>query len=465
MAWTLPKHLRDVLERGLDRQVRLAVTGLSRAGKTAFLTSLINQLRHAGLDAQLELVSAVREHRLLGAQRVDQPDLSIPRFPYDEAMASLQASPAAWPTPTRGMSELRLAIKYRTRRASRHLTGEEATLTLDLIDYPGEWLLDLPMLQQDFHDWSGTMASLMTPERRAFMSTWLEKASAHTPDSVVEEQTLAELAAHYTDGLHQARRDGGFYFIQPGRFLLPGELRDAPVLQFYPLVQLEGWSREALDALPADSLYQTLKARFEHYKRHVITPFYKSYFQRFDRQVVLVDVLTALNSGPAVFNELRYTMNALMQSFNYGRNGLFSRLFTPRIDRLAIAATKADHVTPDQHDALQTLLSTLMSQPLQDMRYANIPARAFALASIRATTVKKLENVTPNALALSGRTLEDQEVLLFPGDVPSTLPDETFWARQGFSFTPFHPARHTSGALPHIRMDALLDWLLGDKWL
>ena len=49
----LARELHDLLERGRDRQLRLAVTGLSRSGKTAFLTSLVNQLRHAGLEARL----------------------------------------------------------------------------------------------------------------------------------------------------------------------------------------------------------------------------------------------------------------------------------------------------------------------------------------------------------------------------------------------------------------------------
>ncbi|MGO3768789.1 MAG: YcjX family protein, partial [Vreelandella alkaliphila] len=49
MRQPLSRELSNLLERGRDRQLRLAVTGLSQAGKTAFLTSLVNQLRHAGV--------------------------------------------------------------------------------------------------------------------------------------------------------------------------------------------------------------------------------------------------------------------------------------------------------------------------------------------------------------------------------------------------------------------------------
>ena len=34
----------ELVDRSLDRNIRVAVNGLSRSGKTAFITSLINQL-------------------------------------------------------------------------------------------------------------------------------------------------------------------------------------------------------------------------------------------------------------------------------------------------------------------------------------------------------------------------------------------------------------------------------------
>ena len=113
MRQPLSRELSNLLERGRDRQLRLAVTGLSQAGKTAFLTSLVNQLRHAGVEARLDLLPAAREGRLLGAQRLNQPDLGVPRFPYDPGMAALRDTPPRWPEPTRGISELPLQLRYR----------------------------------------------------------------------------------------------------------------------------------------------------------------------------------------------------------------------------------------------------------------------------------------------------------------------------------------------------------------
>ncbi|MFQ3786793.1 YcjX family protein [Halomonas sp. A29] len=461
MRQSLTRELTNLIERGRDRQLRLAVTGLSRSGKTAFLTSLVNQLRHAGLEARLDLMPAARQGRLLGARRVSQPDLGVPRFPYDQAMAALDSEPPRWPEPTRGISELRLSIRYRPARRGL-LRSETAELNLDLFDYPGEWLLDLPLLGHDYLSWSRAMLAGTGEQRRALLAEWERVAAVLDPAAEANEAELADTAALYAHSL-QAAREAGFANLQPGRFLLPGDLEGAPVLQFFPLPELAETDDAVLAKLPPESVYATLAARFRHYQQHIVRPFYRDHFRRFDRQIVLVDVLGALNAGPERFEDLSQALATLMQSFDYGKRSLLSRLFAPRIDKLAIAATKADHVTPEQHANLSALLEALLAEPLQDLRYANVPVKALSLASIRATEAHEVSHKSERTPALRGITLEGEEVLVFPGEVPAKLPEAEFWARQGFDFRAFRPAPREGGALPHIRLDAALDWLIGDK--
>ncbi|QOR38250.1 YcjX family protein [Billgrantia diversa] len=461
MRQSLTRELTNLIERGRDRQLRLAVTGLSRSGKTAFLTSLVNQLRHAGLEARLDLMPAAREGRLLGARRVSQPDLGVPRFPYDQAMAALDDELPRWPEPTRGISELRLSIRYRPARRGL-LRSETAELSLDLFDYPGEWLLDLPLLGHDYPGWSHAMLAGAGQQRRALLAEWERAAARLDPAAEANEAELADIAALYARSL-QAAREAGFANLQPGRFLLPGDLEGAPVLQFFPLPALADIDDAVLAKLPPESVYATLAARFRHYQQRIVKPFYRDHFRRFDRQIVLVDVLGALNAGPERFEDLSRALTTLMQSFDYGKRSLLSRLFAPRIDRLAIAATKADHVTPEQHANLSALLEALLAEPLQDLRYANVPVKALSLAAIRATEAHEVNHKGERTPALRGTTLEGEEVLVFPGEVPAKLPETEFWARQGFDFHAFRPAPREDGALPHIRLDAALDWLIGDK--
>jgi predicted YcjX-like family ATPase len=458
MRQPLSRELSNLLERGRDRQLRLAVTGLSQAGKTAFLTSLVNQLRHAGVEAQLDLLPAAREGRLLGAQRLNQPDLGIPRFPYDPGMAALRDTPPRWPEPTRGISELRLQLRYRPAQQG-WFTPDIAHVTLDLFDYPGEWLLDLPLLQHTFYSWCQSQQAGV--HRQALFREWLAEVERLDPAAEADEAKLAALADAYAKGLRRAKL-AGFSDLQPGRFLLPGELDGAPVLQFFPLPELKA-PKETLEALPDTSIYATLAARFRYYQQQVVRPFYRGHFRRFDRQIVLVDVLGALNAGPERFEDLSNALRQLMQSFDYGKRSLLTRLFAPKIDRLAIAATKADHVTPDQHSNVVQLLEALLAEPLKDLRFADIPVKALSLAAIRATDAREVLHEGKRTPALKGTTLEGEDVLVYPGDVPNRLPKPDFWQQQGFDFPSFRPMPVDSEALSHIRMDAAIDWLIGDK--
>ena len=83
----LKNEFNSLVNRGVDRHLRLAVTGLSRSGKTAFITAMVNQLLNIHAGARLPLLSCVREERLLGVKRVPQRDFGIPRFTYDEGLA------------------------------------------------------------------------------------------------------------------------------------------------------------------------------------------------------------------------------------------------------------------------------------------------------------------------------------------------------------------------------------------
>lgn len=87
--------------------------------------------------ARLPLLSAVREERLLGVKRVPQRDFGIPRFTYDEGILQLYGNPPAWPTPTRGVSEIRLALRYRSNDSLLRHFKDTSTLYLEIVDYPG----------------------------------------------------------------------------------------------------------------------------------------------------------------------------------------------------------------------------------------------------------------------------------------------------------------------------------------
>ncbi len=193
--------------------------------------------------------------------------------------------------------------------------------------------------------------------------------------------------------------------------------------------------------------------------------FYKDHFLRFDRQIVLVDCLQPLNSGPQAFNDMRLALTQLMQSFHYGQRTLFRRLFSPVIDKLLFAATKADHVTVDQHGNMVSLLQQLIQDAWQNAAFEGISMDCLGLASIQATQGGLIEVNGEKIPALRGDRLSDgQPLTISRGRWPARLPGQAFWEQQGFQFENFRPrAMDVDKPLPHIRLDAALEFLIGDK--
>ncbi|KAA9001993.1 YcjX family protein [Affinibrenneria salicis] len=460
----LQNEMSALVNRGVDRHLRLAVTGLSRSGKTAFITGMVNQLLNVHSGARLPLFSAAREGRLLGVKRVPQRDLGVPRFAYDEGLTALYGTPPAWPTPTRGVSEIRLALRYRSNDSLLRHFKENATLYLEIVDYPGEWLLDLPLLEQDYLSWSRQMAGLLQGDRAEWAKPWLAACAGLDPLAPADENRLADIAQAYTDYLLRCKREG-LHFIQPGRFVLPGDLAGAPVLQFFPWPQVDEQGEAALTRADDKTNIGMLRRRFNYYCRSVVRGFYKDHFVRFDRQIVLVDCLQPLNSGVHAFNDMRLALTQLMQSFHYGKRTLFRRLFSPCIDKLMFAASKADHVTADQHASLVSLLQQLVQEAWQNAAFEGISMDCAGIASVQATQSGMVEHRGQAVPALQGHRLEDgQPLTVFPGEVPARLPDAAFWRNQGFHFDRFRPREMAVDTpLPHIRLDAVMEFLLGDK--
>ncbi len=460
--------------------VRLGVTGLSRAGKTVFITALVHNLLNGG---RLLFFDAVASGRVRRVYLEPQPDDTLPRFAYEDHLAALTGEKPHWPAGTKRISQLRLTFEYEPDSLLQRTMGSN-TLHVDIIDYPGEWLLDLPLLNMSFEDWSrDTWALSAAPERREIAADWRQFTSGLDPLAAQDEQLAGVAAEKFKAYLSACRADAhALSTIPPGRFLMPGDLEGSPALTFAPL------------ALPPDgqpprnSLWAMMQRRFEAYKTHVIKPFFRDHFIRLDRQVVLVDMLGALNAGPRAVADLERALASILDCFNPGTRSWLSNLLRPRIDRIAFAATKADRLHHSSHDRLEAILGRLTRRAIERAQYAGAQVEVFAIASVRATSEVETEQDgeiwpciqgRPQAGERLGDQLFDgsQEVAIFPGD----LPDDPDYALQSdttavpenagniLNFIRFQPPptrlNQITGlpVLPHIRLDRVLHFLLGDK--
>ena len=222
------RALLDYGEHFFNPTVRLGVTGLSRAGKTVFITALVHGLTRGG---RFPVFEPFATGRIARARLEPQPDDAVPRFDYENHVRTL-IEERRWPNSTVDISELRLVIDYQRQN------GADRTLTLDIVDYPGEWLLDLPLLNKSYEQWSRRepRAVAREPPRAARDAMARASRDAATPKRREDEQAALTAARLFTDYL-RACRDERFAMslLPPGRFLMPGNLAGSPALTFAPL--------------------------------------------------------------------------------------------------------------------------------------------------------------------------------------------------------------------------------------
>ncbi|MBF0679276.1 MAG: YcjX family protein [Devosia sp.] len=465
-------NLADNATGVLTPTLRLGVTGLSRAGKTIFITALVHNLLTQG---RLPGFAPLAEGRFIGARLAEYPDATIPRFAYEQHLATLTGNPPTWPEGTKRISQLRLVLKFQSAKWWSGMRGP-ATLNLDIVDYPGEWLLDLPLLGLSFAEWSKdalTRANL--PSHLAEASDFLAELDKTDVKGQATDILAEHLAGAFTTYLRRSREHGALETLPPGRFLLPGDLEGSPALTFAPLPLPAG-------DIPRGSLYRMLEQRYEAYKDRIVRPFFRDHFARLDRQVVLVDTLRALNAGPGAVSDLETALTAVLACFRQGEANPLLRPFTRRIDRILFAATKADHVHHTSHDKLEAILNRLVSNATKRARFAGTETRSIAMAGIRATsegTIREGGEMLPTLIGtpIAGEELDGTvydgktEIALFPGDLPAK-PDSLFedGSPVELNFLRFTPPqrleRNAAGdpVLPHIRLDRAIDYLIGD-WM
>jgi len=459
--------------------VRLGVTGLARSGKTVFITALVRSLIAGG---RLPFFTALAEGRITRAYLEPQPDDSLPRFAYEEHLCALAADPPQWPESTRRLSQLRLTIEYTSALALRRRLGS-GRIHVDIVDYPGEWLIDLPLLGQTFADWSRqAVAEARQPDCAGPAAQWLSFMAGLDPSAPASEQralTGAELFTRYL----QARDAGNaFSFASgPGRFRLPGDLAGSPLLTFFPLPP----SGDGI--YPHASLGSMLARRFESYKSRVVAPFFRDHFARLDRQIVLIDVLAAINAGGDALPTLQRTMQAILLCFRPGANTWLSSILVRRVDRLLFAATKVDHLHHVNHDRLEGILRLLADRAIGRAASAGAEVKVVALAALRATREAELRRGRERLPCIIGVPLPGErlgrkvfdgraEAAVFPGDLP-TDPQRLIAPQapqsagsEDMRFVAFRPPRIALDApsgealpLPHVRLDRALEFLLGDR--
>jgi predicted YcjX-like family ATPase len=184
--------------------------------------------------------------------------------------------------------------------------------------------------------------------------------------------------------------------------------------------------------------------------------------------------------------DLENALAAILGSFRTGRATFASALFRPRIDRILFAATKADHLHHTSHDKLERFLARMTDRAIERAKFSGATVDVIALAAVRATREAMVARGREKLPAITGMPLAGEalgpdsfdgetEIASFPGDLPDdpdalfdgfkglTASDESDYRFLRFRPPPGEPGHAGSPALPHIRLDRALQFLLGDR--
>ncbi len=458
--------LRDFATGLVSPSLRLGVTGLSRAGKTVFITALVSALIKGG---RLPAFEAMTDGRISRAYLEPQPDDDLPRFRYEEHLEALAGQHRHWPEGTRRISQLRLTIEYTSRGFLARRFGQ-GRLHLDIVDYPGEWLLDLPLMRMSYPEWSAaTLVASRKEPRLSRASNWHAHLRGQDPLVAAGEVQAIRAAELFTAYLASCREDEvSLSALPPGRFLMPGDYAGSPLLAFAPLDIPEGAE------LPKGSLAALMDKRYRSYVSKIVKPFFFGHFARLDRQIVLVDTLAALNAGASAVIDLQAALAQILSCFRQGENSLISNMFGRRIDRILFAATKADLLHHASHDRLEAILRLIADEAAKRAEYSGATIDVAAIAAIRATREAHVRQKGDGLDCIAGTPEKGEslgeasfdgetEAAIFPGDLPEDPRRALDGSLEGhLKFLRFRPPQPRDG-FPHIRLDRTLEFLIGDR--
>ena len=450
-----------------ERVVRLGVTGLSRAGKTVFITSLVANLENYvknSKNCNLSKLVAVRENRIKAADIESHPDDQTPLFEFGKHRDTL-ISPGnpAWPAGTTDLSGLRLSLRIQ-RESRKRFRQPEETIHLDIIDFPGEWLIDLTLMKKSFASWSSECLERVTFEAlngREKARAYLKQLRQTNTEKKLKPEKALALAKRFACYLKELK-DEGYSTCTPGRFLQPGGLKGSPLLTFAPLYLRDGVEEK--------SFYKEFENRFEKYKNQVIQPFFNGHLSKIDRQVVLIDVLRAIEAGPLPFRDQRKAMRDILNVF-YPEQ-IFWLPQWGGVKKVLFAATKADYL----HTFQQAKLSGYPKEVLKEsIDKTGAKTKVMSIAALKVTEECILKEDGVKYPGVRGRISDQKngpEVFSYPGKLPDidSLIEE---AREGgkewrnpLEFPRFLPNPLNKGQpLPHIRLDEALEFLIGDLLL
>ncbi|WP_297442074.1 YcjX family protein [Sulfurimonas sp.] len=443
MVANILKNLPDLPSLSFtSTPIKIAITGLSRSGKTVFITSLIDQLLYQ--DKILSVTASYQPFKTT----IKAPLANAKRFDYYTLIHQLKQE-YRWTKDTDEITHTILEIQIKSRFALLSNTKFQ----IELIDYPGEWLLDLTLLEMSYTVWSQKtltwLRSVDDDKARAYLTT-LNSLTAKTNT----QEVAIKVHKEYKELLIHLKKNN-YSQLTPGRFIMPSDLANDPILIFAPL---------PLNA--AKELQKSFEKRYNKYVKEIVKDIQLEHFKGFERQVVLVDVLEALQNGYDCYSDMKSGLKSMLALYEHKNKNFLSQWFHPSIKKVLFCATKADQVAASQHTNFSALLVDMIEDLQKDLDISHIETTTQIVAALKSTMTIEKKYKGQTLSFIRGILEEDAEMHdLYPGEMPPRFPNKAEFDTSKYGYKNFLPQKkpyRDNESLEHINMDRVIRKLIGD---
>lgn len=357
---------------------RFTITGLSRSGKSMLFTSLMTILKYRS-EEQYQCLPLLKR---LPVELVDamwlEPLDDFPMFPIEEHIASLEKG--EWPAPTEDVYGFKMVVRLRQTSQFKKYVFPYTQIVFEFIDYPGEWITDLPMLGKTYAQWSdSSLAQQLTEPQRFYAQKWHSTLEKFDFDVPPEGAAANELVIAYREYLLKAKA-AGIAMLQPGSFLLDGSGFDWRGQGFTPLP-----SKISSDIDHPWTKY--FSQQFAHFQSSWLQPLRESTFRESDKQIILIDLFEGLNHSRQHLAQLKETLSHLADVFVYGESSWFAKtvLRKKEIGKVAFVATKSDLIPEGYKPQLLSLLKDVSAGATAKLSRDNVAYEHFLVSAIKTT--------------------------------------------------------------------------------
>ncbi len=420
---------------------KIAITGLSRSGKTVFITSLIDQLLH-----QKKITFTTSKHKAFKVS-LKPPTASVKRFDYYTLSKDIKIR-SQWPGGTDTITSTILEFESK----GRFSTFGNSKFRIELIDYPGEWILDIAMLGSSYEEWSNKVITWLKNTDENLATEYLNELQGLTESSSGEdlEQKLHE---QYSSMIRYFK-DNHYSNLTPGRFLMPSDLAGDPLLLFAPISK------------SSSPLHAIFKKRYKTYLKEIVQDIQLEHFKGFDKQIVLIDIVEALQHGSQCYSDMKDGLRSMLSLYDHKDKNFISQWFSSSINNITFVATKTDLVASSQHNNYLALLNEMVEEIRRKLDIDHIKTNTQVIAAVKCTQTVVEKHNGKTLSFIRGIDAKDNKIVeIYPGEMPSSFPLPSEWDPDDYAYEEFLPPKKSykeGEPFDHIHMDRVIESIIGD---